>query len=29
VPEFDGSVRAKPGPSWRRIKSVAAKLSGR
>lgn len=29
VPEFDGSVRTKPGPSWRRIKSVAAKLSGR
>ena len=29
VPQFDGSVRAKPGPSWRRIKSVAAKLSGR
>jgi undecaprenyl-diphosphatase len=29
VPEFDGSVRVKPGPSWRRIKSVAAKLSGR
>jgi len=29
VPEFDGSVRAKPGPSWRRVKSVAAKLSGR
>ena len=29
VPEFDGSVRAKPGPSWRRIKQVAARLSGR
>ncbi|HKS61033.1 MAG TPA: phosphatase PAP2 family protein [Xanthobacteraceae bacterium] len=29
VPEFDGSVRAKPGPSWRRIKSVAARLVGR
>ena len=29
VPEFDGSVRVKPGPSWRRIKQVAARLSGR
>ena len=29
VPEFDGSVRAKPGPSWRRIKQVAARLTGR
>lgn len=29
MPELDGSVRPKPGPSWRRIKSVAAKLSGR
>ena len=29
VPEFYGSVRAKPGPSWRRIKQVAARLSGR
>ena len=29
VPGVDGAVHAKPGPSWRRIKSVAAKLSGR
>jgi undecaprenyl-diphosphatase len=29
VPQFDGSVRAKPGPSRRRIKSVAARLVGR
>ena len=29
VPGLDGAVHAKPGPSWRRIKSVAAKLSGR
>ena len=29
VPAFDGAVHVKPGPSWRRIKSVAAKLSGR
>jgi undecaprenyl-diphosphatase len=28
-PGVDGAVHAKPGPSWRRIKSVAAKLSGR
>lgn len=26
TPEVDGSVRAKPGPSWRRVKAVAARL---
>jgi len=26
MPEADGSVRAKPGPSWRRVKAVAARL---
>ena len=25
----DGAVRAKPGPSWRRLKAVAARLLGR
>jgi undecaprenyl-diphosphatase len=29
VPGSDGAVHAKPGPSWRRIKSVAARLSSR
>lgn len=29
VPDIGGTVHAKPGPSWRRIKSVAATLSGR
>ena len=29
VPGVDGAVHPKPGPSWRRIKSVAARLSGR
>jgi len=29
VPALDGTVHAKPGPSWRRIKSVAARLFGR
>ena len=29
VPACDGTVHAKPGPSWRRIKSVAARLFGR
>jgi hypothetical protein len=29
VPGVDGAVHAKSGPSWSRIKSVAAKLSGR
>jgi membrane-associated phospholipid phosphatase len=28
-PGIDGIVHAKPGPSWRRIRAVAAKLSGR
>ena len=29
VPGADGTVHAKPGPSWRRIKSVARSLLGR
>jgi len=29
VPARDGTVHAKPGPSWRRVKSVAARLLGR
>ena len=29
VPAPDGVVQAKPGPSWRRLKSVAARLAGR
>lgn len=29
LPGADGAVHVKPGPSWRRIKSVAARLSGR
>jgi len=28
-PGTDGLVHAKPGPSWRRVKSVAARLAGR
>jgi undecaprenyl-diphosphatase len=29
IPQADGSVRPKAGPSWRRMKSVAARLLGR
>ena len=29
MPQSDGSVHAKPGPSWRRLKSVAARLLAR
>ena len=29
VPGIDGAVHPKPGPSWRRLKAVAARLAGR
>jgi membrane-associated phospholipid phosphatase len=29
MPGLDSVIRAKPGPSWRRLKSVAARLAGR
>jgi undecaprenyl-diphosphatase len=29
MPVADGAVHVKPGPSWRRLKSVAARLAGR